>query len=108
MSTSKHTPGEWEWSEGSRFIRRYWNGNFYPIASVLYPAWHEDTNKGSEEARANGRLIATAPDLLATCEKIVDYRNRSGPVGFQLEKADYFFEMARQVIFKATGEDVPV
>lgn len=43
---------------------------------------------------------AAAPDLLAACEKLVDYRRRVGPLNFQLEKADDYI----QAIAAATSE----
>ncbi len=60
--------------------------------------------KASGEEGINPEAVK---DLLEACEKIVEYRDRSGPLSFQLEKADYFFEMARKAIAKANGEEVP-
>ena len=119
MSESKHTPGPWEGIEGTPIITKQWNGRSISLANVQRPAWHEDHNKASEEAGANAaRIVACVngcdginPEavkyLLAACKKMVEYRDRAGPMGFQLEKADDFFAMARKAISKATGEEVP-
>ena len=55
------------------------------------------------ENDADAKLIAAAPDLLAACEKMVDYRRRVGPLEFQLEKCDDFIHMMKVAITAATG-----
>ena len=101
MSTAKYTPGPWEagwWCRVPTVFDSRGNGTV-ALATV------HDMTTGDPEA--NARLIAAAPDLLAACEKMVAYRDRSGPLSFQLEKADYFFEMARQAIARADREEQP-
>lgn len=50
----------------------------------------------SDEDKANARLIAAAPELLAALEALLDYEN-----GIQKAKAE---QMARAAIAKAGGE----
>jgi len=66
----KHTPGPWKASEGDTNIpdcEGAWgdvkeDGDHYAIATI----W-ADTDELEVEAKANARLIAAAPDLLAAC-----------------------------------------
>lgn len=69
--SAQHTPGPWEvnrWNwpmEMSGRFHRVLNYERFPTAFI--PAWSEpDPGEvdGSEEAQANARLIAAAPDLL--------------------------------------------
>lgn len=73
-----HTPGPWladfhnEQRNGGRFITHVHGGNqLVPIAAV--PTGVE--GYGREEGRANARLIAAAPDLLAALIAFVDGDN---------------------------------
>jgi len=43
--------------------------------------------------RSYARLIL---DVSEPCAKLVDYRDKAGPLGFQLEKADYFIDEIRK------------
>jgi hypothetical protein len=54
----------------------------------------------AEEAEANARLIAAAPDLLAACKWFIDPPH---PIGSNAEKVLKFAEIARQAIAKAEG-----
>ena len=42
-------------------------------------------------------------DLLAACKALVDYRDRAGALGFQLEKADDYINQIRAAIAAAEG-----
>ena len=69
--------------------------NFYddvtPWDSVTIGSWYEQT----ENHKANARLIAAAPDLLAALQSLInDQRDASLPV----------LSQARAAIAKATGE----
>lgn len=71
MDKPAHTPGPWiadfhnEQREGGRFITYVRGGNqLVPIAAV--PTGVE--GYGRDEGRANARLIAAAPDLLAAVQ----------------------------------------
>ena len=33
--------------------------------------------------------------LISVCRRLIEYRNRTGPLGFQLEKADLLIDMIR-------------
>jgi hypothetical protein len=59
MTTAMHTPGPWFCSGGS----------FDDADGIAYTI-HAD---GMVISRANARLIAAAPDLLAACEAFVNY-----------------------------------
>ena len=59
------------------------------------------TSDGLEEARANARLIAAAPDLLAQCklfEKCLTYLINSGDSGADLDR-----DKLREVLAKVEG-----
>ena len=59
------------------------------------------TSDGLEEARANARLIAAAPDLLAQCklfEKCLTYLINSGDSGADLDR-----DKLREVLAKVDG-----
>jgi hypothetical protein len=61
-----HTPGPWD--------------NYGPIvhiggqhiAHVVLNETNADGNRGSDEERANARLIAAAPELLEACEAVAN------------------------------------
>ncbi len=59
-----------------------------PVASI------QDTSK----AEYNARLIAAAPELLELFEGLIKYRDTVGPLGFQLEKLDWYLDEARKLI----------
>ena len=46
-------------------------------------------------------LHAAAPAMLEAAKKLVDYRNRVGPLNFQLEKADDFIRELEAAIAAA-------
>lgn len=61
--TAKHTPGPWHYAEcqmGAPFIDTESVGDLFAAALPL------------DEERANVRLMAAAPDLLAACEHVRD------------------------------------
>lgn len=104
MSGFKGTPGPWCADADGMHVRPLCAKNeetWFACASVL----HFGEREPAEVQRiANARLIAAAPELLEVCEKIVDYRRRTGPLGFQLEKLDDFIHMAKVAISKAMGD----
>jgi hypothetical protein len=55
--------------------------------------------------RANAAFIVRAcnahDDLLAACKALVEYRDRAGALGFQLEKADDYINQIRAAIAAA-------
>jgi hypothetical protein len=100
-----YTPGPWladfhnEEIAGGRFVTYVRGGNqLVPIAAV--PTGVE--GYGREEGRANARVIAAAPDLLAACE----YQEHIQSTAFKGDPAEAIAkvrEMRRAAIAKATG-----
>lgn len=97
MST-KHTPGPWD-------IYPTFQNSADAIFDWITPIWSRTDGvcvgsvsqagaRGSEEAVANARLVAAAPDLLAACQLAASFGN--------LPKAAR--EMIRDAIAKATGQ----
>lgn len=67
---SKHTPGPWSvWPEevDKPYIRVRGTavGGRFKIANVLTPIYEGVAQREAEQTRANARLIAAAPELLA-------------------------------------------
>ena len=109
---SKHTPGPWSvrrWSwptEVTGSIHQVISADRFPTAFV--PAWDEPNPgevEASEEAKANARLIAAAPELLEALERIA---NGPWPDWINCPEAQCRFDeqIARAAIAKATGEQV--
>ena len=106
--TAKHTPGPWE---PKRIESQQWeidapNGD--PLLG--HRAWQglaavygNDDNKvaGSQVAKANARLIASAPAMLAALRAMVGMTINSGHVSDDMAPA---LNMALAVIKEATGE----
>lgn len=103
---SKHTPGPWEVAENDdefECVDIFDMGLMAIIDDLGDPvahveSWVDDGDDKHEEAMANARLIAAAPDLLSACEMMLD----------QL-KCDYLepdgerWSYALEAIAKATG-----
>ena len=119
---AKHTPGPWELSESCvRIDGQNWRivqsqcPNWGDDDTPPYPgvAWipcrHNGTFPASREA--NAWLIASAPDLLAACERTTRFctnlagqsPNRTGYVEVSLSKLNDLHAFARAAIAKATG-----
>ncbi len=62
--TSKHTPGKWFLSQDGHAVNTGMNGA--NVALLCVPQCHMGGNK-----KSNGRLIATAPELLSALEALV-------------------------------------
>ena len=90
------TPGPWEIQDaGPGTIRGL---RFRVITDEKVIA---KTSDGLEEARANARLIAAAPDLLEQCklfEKVLTHLINSGDSGADLER-----DKLREVLAKVEG-----
>lgn len=103
MAESKHTQdGPWEDAGLTGNNPRITGGPLRLIKSAgvviaFLPAWLDDE---AEEARANARLIASAPELLKALEALVDSSAEGG-----LFPDDYAKELrvARTAIAKAQG-----
>ena len=87
----KHTPGPWSVGSGSRIL------SHGPI--VIAETW--PTHPDAAANRANCRLVAAAPELLAACEAFVEAWEKC----LQLEKTDVALQMAKAAIAKVKGED---
>lgn len=87
---SEHTPGPWFYDELVQICevdRPYMRVAFLPSDHERYAS-----------SKANGRLIAAAPDLLAALQEIIE-RN---------EIQHWFnLDQARAAVAKATGETAP-
>lgn len=94
MSTTKHTPGEWAHTDGS--IYSYGVGHGADIATVNTDSAHFT----DEEAEANARLIAAAPDLLQALKVIRSVLNDWNKEGNYTN----LIEHANTAINKAIGE----
>lgn len=86
---SKHTPGPWHYAEcqmGAPFVDTESVGDLFAAALPL------------DEERANVRLIAAAPDLLAVCADLVEMNDAGVPCPPRL------VVLARMAVAKARGE----
>jgi hypothetical protein len=96
---TKHTPGPWIWAKG-------YKGPFGagPDNEVLNYFSYEGMHLWGEHEKANARLIAAAPDLLAELQNIAN----ANPSSWDEETRDQFQQWAqnraRAAIAKATGE----
>ena len=110
---SKHTPGPWliAGEDGCTIYAVHHNGDFKdgkPFLVNRFYARVEDCRfQGgtADEARANGRLIAAAPDLLEALQKCVSVFEKLADAGNYPEplfqKGGWMF--AAEAIAKATG-----
>ena len=118
MSEAKHTPGPWLIGSDQRLVYAlHHNGDFHKGAPLLvnrFSAYVEPyTSQGGtiEEAQANARLIAAAPELLAHAEAdIADLEyyigNPSAWDSFDNEMSERLrrvYDRARAAIAKATA-----
>jgi hypothetical protein len=110
---NKHTPGPWrvlpKWDERTNGRLVYANNAGNSVASALYLG-------GTEEATANARLIAAAPDLLAALQTSLGRMNDGHDLrhGWWLQafpdcrartaELRQAIDKARAAIAKATGQ----
>lgn len=100
MSAGKHTPGPWVHDtrgQGKPDVRAA-SGRAVACTWMVCgsaPKSDKGYEARCEEDRANARLIAAAPELLAALEELV---------GWQTCVPDAVVEAARAAIAKATGE----
>lgn len=99
MSKSKHTPRPWEVFAGDSVGVR----TAYPVNDIGgMPAKFELCRTGTtEEAKANARLIAAAPEMLAALKRIVEWEK--DPDRYSGDLADICHDIAT-VVAKAEGE----
>jgi hypothetical protein len=96
---SQHTPGPWRVALGSRLeIRGPKDEIGWPVPVVYNAGLHTD-----ETAQANARLIAAAPDLLATLEDLLDQLEGIGIADWAGAEG-LCFNQVHLAIAKAKGE----
>lgn len=94
----KHTPGDW-------FTKREGWSTVYVETRLRAGVIQEvaacgPTEAGQEQQEANARLIAAAPDLLASLQAFIEWRDS----GLDFETVHKVAIKAREAIQKATGE----
>ena len=107
MDKQTHTPGPWTQGYGNDVY-----AGTRPMVGEYRVAWTEPRNKtnaGWEEAFANARLIAAAPDLLQALARLVDAAEDSMPYrkdGDTIDRENWeAMDAAREAIRKAKGEE---
>ena len=103
---TQHTPGPWNVGDDSP--NEYEGPTVENIDTVIAVIPIDDINDSSPEERANARLIAAAPDLLAALEQLkalaeegVIHRNETGKPQWSL--TDEIKNITRAAITKATS-----
>lgn len=106
MSDAEHTPGPWEltFPFATNPVALIFKNGVGDISSI-YRVSPTERNAGVEtdEAKANARLIAAAPELLEALEIVVAIMNWE-EVHPTVEKFDAIIARAESVIRKAKGE----
>jgi len=112
-----HTPGPWEVQELTHARGELWlqigysgcgpivrmNCTAEPMApGVIAESKYMATSQ--ETQRANARLIAAAPELLAVCKQIFKEAKNIESDGYMDDDARPVYEALRAAIAKATGE----
>ena len=97
MKTDKHTEGPWEACDDGTAVRNSLTDN------RIIALTDEDILMAPEERRANARLIAAAPEMLAALEEIhrLVILAQTDPGSGELFEIQ---EQARALIAKARGE----
>jgi hypothetical protein len=78
----------------------------YRIADTYVPSHHDGMAVPIEEAEANARLIAAAPELLIALDRILRAHEsgNNGAVMGEVTLCEFFVDTARAAIAKAKGE----
>lgn len=99
----EHTKGPWYalWSDASGNLTSIHGGAHHYAIATANSFWR-GPGPIEEEAEANARLIAAAPDLLTALEAILLYEGENVSHGFDDVDAPYY--TARTAIAKARGE----
>jgi Asp/Glu/hydantoin racemase len=107
MTTTQHTPGPWTQGDDNP-LSIY--GKYTNVATVH--GTHATGARTEEEARANARLIAAAPDLLAALQEATMVLKWAAQESKGKVKAEivggwmHHAEKAQAAITAATGEEV--
>jgi hypothetical protein len=104
---TQHTPGPWH-ADAEGIVRHTGSDTAVKLASgYIENAFVGDD--GTDETRANARLIAVAPDLLAVVKELVEIERRDSladpdqaATGAHRERT---WDAARAAVAKATGEE---
>ena len=106
--TTQHTPGPWHIGSGNGAGSIFAENGRMRLESggtTLYPVCNMVTGWNTEEDKANARLIAAAPQMLAALRAALeamgdsyDARDAAGPEGEQLR------DQIAEAIASATGE----
>lgn len=108
MSDTKHTPGPWfvvplPWDESGCIVNAQTpdphGGEF--ICHTDEGKWHGYDDEDIERWRANANLIASAPHLLNTCKRALDYMETYEE--HQYPKGRELMDILRQSIARAEG-----
>lgn len=119
VETAKHTPGPWYLVEQNNEIRIYsdWNGRRGGVAlsigsvALSFRPRRQGSHRGekmvyrpfSEQDRADARLIAAAPELLAFANKIAHLMPTREPEQTTTSVIDIAIYEARHLVAKAEG-----
>lgn len=97
----EYTKGEWK-ADASMFMKGLVvrSGNKLVAVTIV----EDEINK--EEAAANAKLIANAPNMLETLEHIVEYWNRDQNEKAIADALWHIIDVAEEAIAKATGREV--
>ena len=105
----KHTPGKWEAGKAYKQDENQWYAVVF--APEKTDEFHSPRAAGAlgvskEEAGANARLIAAAPDLLAACEALNKaYQNGEDNDGsMRWGDVDHAWELAQDAVKSAKKE----
>jgi hypothetical protein len=106
---TKHTPGPWRISNGNfaNLIEGYsgrhhgeWDDGFRAVASAQHCEPTGNYVNERENAEANARLIAAAPELLEACSLLLEALRSSNVSNGLIRSAE---DAARAAIAKARG-----
>lgn len=98
---ARHTPGPWRIGDAGRSVFGPKDGNPAPVTVAALPP--VSPRVGAETRRANARLIAAAPELLAALEDLLKICISRGE-SLGLDNGGPVLDFARATIAKARGE----
>lgn len=93
-----HTPGPWKVTD--RFEISMDDGDVQPLVATVNA---DDASVSNEQAEADARLIAAAPDLLDVLRVLTDHAKETYP-HFESDRGQRDIAAALAAIAKATGE----
>lgn len=97
---SEHTPGPWQvWYGGLDGDTYFTIGSKYGDVSGVVCDYAVPSPRPSAEVRANARLIAAAPDLLAACQAALPYVEQ-----MPWPAPERVVDAVRAAVAKATGQ----